>query len=152
MTPAAEAPPARTVVLDAYAVIAALVGERARADVEPLIARGVLTAPNAAEVVDVCVRVHANDERDVRERLEWLATGGLQIQPLDADLALTAGALRARHYRKRHCEVSLGDCFALASAKRRHTALATSDPDLASVARSESVAVVPLPDSRGKRP
>jgi PIN domain nuclease of toxin-antitoxin system len=152
MTPAAEASTARRVVLDAYAVIAALVGERARADVEPLLARGVLTAPNAAEVVDVCVRVHANDERVVRERLEWLASGGLEMPPLDSDLALMAGALRARHYRKRQCEVSLGDCFALATAKRRHASLATSDPELASAARSESVVVVPLPDSRGKRP
>jgi PIN domain nuclease of toxin-antitoxin system len=152
MTPAADASTARRVVLDAYAVVAALVGERARADVEPLIGRGVLTAPNVAEVMDVCVRVHANDERVVRERLEWLATGGLEMPPLDSNLALTAGALRARHYRKRHCEISLGDCFALALAKRRNLSLATSDPHLALAARSESVNVVPIPDSRGKRP
>ena len=88
----------------------------------------------------------------VRERLEWLATGGLEMPPLDPDLALTAGALRARHYRRRPCEISLCDCFALALAKRRDAALATSDPDLASAARSEGVEIVPLPDSRGKRP
>lgn len=141
-----------TVVLDAYAVIAALIGEPARADVEPLIAGGVVSAPNVAEIVDVCVRVHANDERVVRERLDWLAGGGLEMPPFEADLARVAGVLRARHYRRRHCEVSLGDCFALALAKQREAPLATSDPDLASAARAEKVEVLGLPDSRGKRP
>jgi PIN domain nuclease of toxin-antitoxin system len=40
------------VVLDAYAVIAALLGERARAEVQPLIKKGVMCAPNVAEVLD----------------------------------------------------------------------------------------------------
>lgn len=141
-----------TVVLDAYAVIAALVGERARADVEPLLREGVLSTPNAAEVLDVCVRVHANDERVVRERIGWLVIGGLETPPLAPDLALAAGALRARHYRRRHCEISLGDCFALALAKQRKSPLATADPDLASVARAEAVEVIGLRDSRGRRP
>ena len=84
MSHAAAASRVRDVVLDAYAVIAALIGEPARAEVEPMIPRGVLIAPNAAEVADVCVRVHANDERVVRERLDWLATGGLEMGPLDS--------------------------------------------------------------------
>jgi PIN domain nuclease of toxin-antitoxin system len=141
-----------TVVLDAYAVIAALVGERARADVEPLLSEGAVSAPNLAEIVDVSVRVHANDERVVRERIDWLIAGGLEIVPLETDLALAAAALRARHYRRRHCEISQGDCFALALAKQRKVRLATADPDLASVARAEDVEVVGLPDSRGRRP
>lgn len=141
-----------TVVLDAYAVVAALVGERARADVEPLMAGGLLSALNAAEVMDVCVRVHANDERTVRERLGWLESGGLDIVSLDAELALAAGALRARHYRRGHVEISLGDGVALALAKRRKARLATADPDLAVVARAEGVEVLGLPDSRGRRP
>ena len=74
------------------------------------------------------------------------------MPPLEAELARVAGVLRARHYRRHHCEVSLGDCFALALAKQRQAPLATSDPDLASVAREESVEVLGLPDSRGKRP
>ncbi|MGH7821821.1 MAG: PIN domain-containing protein [Candidatus Binatia bacterium] len=141
-----------TVVLDAYAVIAALVGERARAEVEPLIPEGVLCAPNVAEVLDVCVRVHANEESVVRERIGWLVSGGLEVAPLEPDLALAASGLRARHYRRRHCEISHGDCFALALARQRKAPLATSDPDLASVARTEQVEVVRLPDSRGRRP
>ena len=141
-----------TVVLDAYAVIAALLGERARADVEPLLADGVVSAPNVAEILDVCIRVHANNERVVRERLDWLAGGGLEMLPLGAELAREAGVLRAKYYKRRHCEVSLGDCVALALAKQRQAPLATSDPDLASAAREERVEVLALPDSSGKRP
>jgi PIN domain nuclease of toxin-antitoxin system len=141
-----------TAVLDAYAVVAALVGERALVDVEPLIPEGILSAVNAAEILDVCVRVHGNEEPAVRERIEWLVAGGLELTPVEPDLALAAGALRARHYRRRHCEISLGDCFALALAKQRKLPLATADPDLAAVARAEHVEVFALPDSRGRRP
>ena len=140
------------IVLDAYAVIAALVGERACAEVEPLLEDGVVCAPNLAEVLDVCVRVHANDERIVRERVGWLLSGGLEVAALESAVALDAGALRAKHYRRRHCEVSQGDCFALALAKHRGLALATADPDLAAIARAEDVELISLPDSRGKRP
>jgi PIN domain nuclease of toxin-antitoxin system len=141
-----------SVVLDAYAVIAALVGEKARSQVEPLIEDGLICAPNLTEVLDVCVRVHGNDEPTVRERIGWLITGGLDVIPLDAGLALVAGSLRARYYHRRRCEISQGDCYALALAQRRRLALATADPDLASTARTEGVDVVALPDSRGKRP
>ena len=140
------------VVLDAYAVIATLVGERARAEVQPLIKTGVVCAPNVAEVVDVCIRVHGNEERTVRERVGWLISGGLEIAALESGLALVAGSLRARHYRRRHCEISQGDCFALALAKQRRLPLATADPDLAAVARAEGIELTGLPDSRGKRP
>jgi PIN domain nuclease of toxin-antitoxin system len=81
-----------TVVLDAYAVIAALVGEPARAEVEPHLATACISAANLAEVVDVCVRVHGNAELAVRERIDWLRAGGLEVVALDAGLALAAGA------------------------------------------------------------
>lgn len=139
-------------ILDAYALIAALVGERARVEVEPLLSHGVVCAANLAEVLDVCLRVHANAEPVVRERTGWLLSGGLEVAALDAAVALDAGALRAKHYRRRHCEVSQGDCLALALARHRGLALATADPELAAAARSEGVAVVGLPDSNGRRP
>jgi PIN domain nuclease of toxin-antitoxin system len=141
-----------SVVLDAYAVIAALVGERARAEVEPLLSSGVVCAPNLTKVLDVCVRVHGNDEVTVRERIGWLLTGGLQVTALDTAMALAAGSLRAKHYRKRLCEVSQGDCHALALAQERRLPLATSDPHLARAARAEGVKIIGLPDSRGHRP
>jgi PIN domain nuclease of toxin-antitoxin system len=54
------------------AVIAALIGERARTDVEPVIADGVVSAPNVAEILDVCVHVHAQ-RRARRARAPGLA-------------------------------------------------------------------------------
>jgi predicted nucleic acid-binding protein len=82
----------------------------------------------------------------------WLLSGGLEIAALESAVALNAGPLRAKHYRRRHCEVSQGDCFALALAKHRGLALATADPDLAAVARAEGVELIRLPDSHGRRP
>jgi PIN domain nuclease of toxin-antitoxin system len=140
------------VVLDAYAVIAALVGERARNEVEPLLKDGVLAAANLAEVLDVCVRVYGNEELLVRQRINWLISGGLEIAALETPVALNAGALRATHYRRRSCEISMEDCFALALAKHRALPLATSDPDLAAAARAAHVKLIGLPDSEGKRP
>lgn len=141
-----------SVVLDAYTVIAALVGEAARRDVEPHLATGCICTPNLGEVLDVCVRVHGNAEPDVRERIDWLVAGGLEAVPLDLALALAAGDLRARRYRKRECEISMGDCVAAALARSRGQPLATSDPHLARAAWAEGIRVLPLPDSRGRRP
>ncbi len=141
-----------SVVLDAYAVIAALVGEPARRDVEPHLATGCISAANLGEVVDVCVRVHGNAESTVRERIDWLVAGGLEVVSVDTALALAAGALRARRYRKRECEISLGDAMAAALAADRGEPLATSDPHLANAAGAEGIRLFPLPDSRGRRP
>jgi PIN domain nuclease of toxin-antitoxin system len=82
-----------SVVLDAYAVIAALVGEPARKDVEPYLATGCVSAVNLGEVVDVCVRVHGNAEATVRERIDWLVAGGLEVVVLDTALAMEARRL-----------------------------------------------------------
>jgi PIN domain nuclease of toxin-antitoxin system len=141
-----------SVVLDAYAVVAALVGEPARREVEPHLASSAICAANLGEVVDVCVRVHGNDETIVRERLDWLIAGGLEVVPLDSVLAIAAGALRARRYRKRDCEISMGDCMAAALAGSRREPLATSDLHLAQTAWAEGIQVLALPDSRGRRP
>ena len=141
-----------SVILDAYAVVAALIGEPARREVEPHLPTSAICAANLSEVVDVCVRVHGNDETSVRDRLDWLIAGGLEVVPLDFVLAIAAGALRARRYRKRDCEISMGDCMAAALAGSRREPLATSDPHLARTAWAEGIQVLALPDSRGRRP
>jgi len=141
-----------SVVLDAYAVVAALIDEPARRDVEPHLATAAICAPNIAEVLDVCARVHRNDESSVRERLDWLVAGGLEVVPVDLLLAIAAGSLRARRYRKRACEISMGDCMAAALARARRVPLATSDPHLAGAAWAEDIEVLALPDTRGRRP
>jgi predicted nucleic acid-binding protein len=111
-----------------------------------------MCAANISEVMDVCVRVHGNAQSAVREKIEWLTAGGLEVVPLDLSLALAAGALRAGRYRKGECEISLGDSMAAALAAARRQPLVTSDPDLARACWAEGIEVLPLPDSRGRRP
>ena len=48
--------------------------------------------------------------------------------------------------------MSLADCVAAAAALATDSPLATSDPALAEVLRSEGGKVRPLPDSKGQRP
>ncbi len=141
-----------SVVLDAYAVVAALLGEPARREVEPHLSRACISAVNLVEVVDVCVRVHGNAQSTVSERIDWLMAGGLEVVSLDTAVAVAAGAFRARRYRKRECEISLGDSVAAALAAARGELLATADPHLANAAMADGIRLLPLPDTRGRRP
>ena len=90
------------------------------------------------------------DEAEVRMRL--LIEAGTQVIPVDDRIAARAGALRAVHYARTSCAVSLADCCALATSLELRIPLATSDPALAQVARAQGCAVVALPDSHGVRP
>lgn len=140
-------------VLDAYAVIGFLRGERCADEVAKLL-RSPATLPsvNAAEVVDQLVRVFGHDLDDVHADIELLVQAGVSIEPLSSQTALLAGQLRARHYHRDRCAVSLADCVAAASALTAQLPLATSDPALATVVRSEGGDVHGLRDSKGKRP
>jgi len=140
-------------VLDAYAVIAYLRGEDSADEVAELLrGHAVLATVNAAEVVDQLVRVWGRDGDDVEGDLALLGEAGLRMHPLDAELGLAAGRLRARSYRRQDCAVSMADCTAAATALRLAEPLATSDPALASVLRGVGGKVWALPDSRGCRP
>jgi PIN domain nuclease of toxin-antitoxin system len=143
-------------VFDASAIIALLVDEPARAEVEPLLkAPGTepkLSAVNMGEVVDKLVRVRGMVFDDVLERLIWLAAGGLEIADADLEVGAVAGFLRARHYHRREKDVSIADCYALATASVLEEPLATSDQFVADVARYEEIELVALPDSNGRRP
>jgi PIN domain nuclease of toxin-antitoxin system len=112
----------------------------------------VLIAINAAEVVDVLVRYRARDPEEVAERLDWLAAGGLDTIPVDDHMARQAGILRARHYHRSRCPVSISDCVALAAAMVLSRPVATSDPAMADVASREGIGLVPLQDASGMRP
>lgn len=143
-------------VLDAFALIAFFAGEPAASDVETLLRsaedRSRLSAVNMIETIDVLVRMRKHSLEDVHQRLDWLRAEGLSLELLDPEAAAVAGTLRAAHYGRRACEVSLADCAALATALAFGEALATADPALAAVARTEGVEVVALPDSQGRRP
>lgn len=140
-------------VLDAYAVIAYLRGESSAAEVADLL-RGpvILTSVNAAEVGDQMVRVFGADADGIEADLALLCHAGLTVQAVTHELAMQAGRIRARRYRRQRCAVSLADCVAATAALTSDSALATSDPALAEVLRTEGGKIHPLPDSKGRRP
>jgi predicted nucleic acid-binding protein len=102
--------------------------------------------------MDTLVRVIGRDPDAVRERLDWLIVGGLEVEPVWLPVARLAAALRAQHYQRRDRPLSLADCFCLASAIILDTDLATTDPHLARVGRQLGVAITALPDSTDRRP
>lgn len=138
-------------VLDAYAVLAYLKGEAAAAEVRALLhdTGASLTAVGVAEVIDHLVRVAGADEEDVV--LDLAELGLIDGRPVDASLGTAAGRLRARHYGRRRCQVSLADCVAAEAARAAGEALATADPDLLDVCHAQRIAVVVLPGSAGTR-
>jgi predicted nucleic acid-binding protein len=140
------------IVLDSYAVIAALRGEPAAAEVTELL-RGeedsTLTPLGVAEVVDRLVRGAGAHPDEVA--LDLAELGLAEPDPLEAGVALRAGMVRARHYHRIRCAVSLADCVAVEVARHFDGAVATSDAHLLDVCAAEGVRVMPLPDSSGGR-
>jgi predicted nucleic acid-binding protein len=137
-------------VLDAHAVVAYLRGEYVADEVADIL-RGetVLSAANAVEVIDQLVRVHGRDADDVHGDLALLTYAGMQIAPVTAEIGMSAGRIRARHYHRTATAVSLADCIAAATALDINEPLATSDPALAAVLRTEGGRVRALADSSG---
>jgi PIN domain nuclease of toxin-antitoxin system len=136
-------------LLDASAVLALLLDEPAAAEVERLLPAARLTAVGVAEVIDQLVRVGGQALPEVVLDLEEL--GLLDVEPLSALVATTAGALRAAHYHRTRRPVSLADCVVAATAAAGAAAVATSDPHLLELCRDERIDRVPLPDSGGRR-
>ncbi len=139
-------------VLDSYAVLALLGDEPAAADVVALLqpnADASLTALGVAEVVDHLVRITGVDADAAV--LDLAQLGLADPDPVDGQVALRAGLLRARHYRRRRCEVSMADCVAAETARSRQVPLATADPDLLTTCHAEDIDTIVLPDSAGRR-
>ncbi|MGH9244487.1 MAG: PIN domain-containing protein [Acidimicrobiales bacterium] len=136
-------------VLDAYAVLALLKGEPAAWHVPQLLdaADCGLTALGVAEVVDHLVRIAGATDEDAA--LDLAQLGLAAPDPVDAELALQAGLLRARHYDRQSRAVSLADCVAAEIARSLNSAVATSGPHLLDLCRDEGIGVAPLPDSHG---
>ena len=138
-------------ILDAYAVLAMLRDEPAAGQVEELI-RGndatILTAVGVAEVIDRIIRLNKVSEDEAV--LDLAQLGLSDPDDLGPATALRAGLLRARHYHRRTCAVSLADCIAAETARETSQALATSDPHLLDLCTSERITVIVLPDSSGQ--
>ncbi len=84
--------------------------------------------------------------------MAMLARDGMTITTATASIAFEAGRLRATHYDKKACSVSMADCFAAATALLGGAAVATSDPRLVAIMLAEKGKVHPLPDRRGNSP
>jgi PIN domain nuclease of toxin-antitoxin system len=140
-------------VLDAYAVISFLRGEGAAEEVAKLLCEPtLLPAVNYGEVIDQMVRTYHRAADDVEADLALLCHAGMDVAVLDATTATLAGRLRARHYHRERCAVSLADCVASATAIMHDRPLATADPALAELLRMEHGKIVGLPDSNGHLP
>jgi predicted nucleic acid-binding protein len=140
-------------VLDAYAVVAYLRGEPSGDEVARLLRTPTsLTAVNAGEVVDQLVRTYERDPDDVHADIALLANAGMGILPVTPDDGLAAGRLRARHYHRQYCAVSLADCVAANAALAGGVPLATSDQPLAALVRREGGKIHPLANSNGVKP
>ncbi|MBV8160126.1 MAG: PIN domain-containing protein [Acidimicrobiia bacterium] len=138
-------------VLDAYAVVAYLRGERAAGEVRGILEAGdaVLTSVGVAEVIDHLIRVVGADEENAT--LDLAQLGLLDGLPVDAKVGAAAGRLRARHYHRARRPVSMADCLAAEVARVRGEPLASADPPLLDLCHATSIAVVVLAGSDGSR-
>jgi uncharacterized protein with PIN domain len=148
-----EATPGPRVVLDAYPLVALLRDEPCAGEVMEILDSyvSVTSTVTLGELVDVLVRRYEEDVTGVEMVVASLLQESVAVEPPTVEAAVRAGLRRARWYRRRAREVSLGDTFVLAAA-RPGDAIATADPVLAEIARAEGVDVKALPDSSGRRP
>lgn len=142
------------VALDAYALVAFLADEPARPEVETILrAPCVMSTVNLAESLDVLGRVHGIGEDDLRGLvIPLLAEDVVRVEAPVGDDAWAVARMRTRYYDRSTRDLSLADCFLLATAARLGASVATADPAIAETTRHESLGLVALPDRSGVRP
>jgi predicted nucleic acid-binding protein len=133
-------------LLDAYVLVAFLVGGPAADDALALIRAGragVVTA-NLAEALDVSHRVHGLPIARAMEELGPLIGSAITLVVVDAAIAQRAAEIRGRHYHRSTRPISLADCMLIAAAGHEDR-IATADPDVLAVAAAESLPSIALP-------
>jgi predicted nucleic acid-binding protein len=133
-------------LLDAYALIAFLVGGPATAHVRAILRGGdvAVATANLAETLDVSARLHGLSIGRAMDVLDPLLEGPLAAIPLDAAVARRAAEIRAQHYHRTSRPISLADSVLVASAGPDGR-IATADPHVLAVARLERIEVIDLP-------
>lgn len=136
----------RRVVVDAAPLVAVLRDEPNADRVIEVIgdASASVSTVTLAETVDVLERVHRWPPDAVTRAVTGFLGIAVTFVPPTPEIAVRAGAIRARHYRRRANAVSLGDCFVLATAAHGEE-LVTSDRALARAARAEGIEVAFVP-------
>jgi predicted nucleic acid-binding protein len=140
-------------LLDANALLSLVLGQPAEAEVSALLRRGncAVPAPCLAEVVDTLVRNHQIERELVARDLGVLIDEVVAVVSTDLRIAWRAGELHAEHYDRNTTDLSLADCVLLATACSGDE-IASSDAAVVSTAGKLGIGVVPLLDSRGRRP
>ena len=133
-------------LLDAYALIAFLVGGPSTAQVRGILREGdvAVATANLVEALDISRRVHGLPIPRANEILEPLFESALGVVALDRGNAFRAAEIRAEYYHRSTRPISLADAVLLASAKPGDR-IATADPDVLAVAEAEELESVPLP-------
>lgn len=118
-----------------------------------LLGRGncAVPAPCLTEVVDKLIRKRRVGPAAVSEHLGPLIDEAIPVVPADRRIAWRAGELHAEYYDRKSSALSLADCILLATAGSDDE-IATSDRAVAKTARKLGIGLIPLPDSRGRRP
>ena len=132
--------------LDAYALVAFLAGGPAAPQVRAVLREGDAAAAtaNLVEVLDVTQRMRNVPVARTMEILEALLAGPLTAVPLETATARRAAELRAAYYHRSSRPISFADAVLLASASEGDR-IATADPDVLVVARSEGIQTIELP-------
>jgi predicted nucleic acid-binding protein len=133
-------------LLDAYALIAFLVGGPAASQVRSVLREGntAVATANLVEVLDVSERVYGIPIRRTMETLDPLFEETLVPITLDLESARRAGEIRAQHYHRAARPISLADAVLIASA-RAGDRIATADPDVLAVADAVGLGTLTLP-------
>jgi predicted nucleic acid-binding protein len=139
-------------LIDASALIALLGAEPAAAEVSTLLKdeAASITTLNLAEAVDRLKRRYDLAVEQTRPVIEGLLAGALDLIPIESAQAWRAAEIRASHYHRKDCPISMADAVLVASAPSSGR-IASSDSHVLSVGRREGVSVIVLPDSQGRR-
>jgi predicted nucleic acid-binding protein len=134
------------ILLDAYALIAFLIGGPAAPHVRSILREreAAIVTAHLAETLDVSQRLYGLSVSRAMEVLDPLLDGPLMSLALDADTARRAAEIRAEHYHRTTRPISLADAVFLASAKPGDR-VATADRDVLAVAKVEKLRPVALP-------
>jgi PIN domain nuclease of toxin-antitoxin system len=133
-------------LLDAYALIAFMIGGPATQQVRAILREGdaAVATANLVEVLDVSERVFGIPIARAVDILEPLLEGPLAAVALDSSVARRAAEIRAKHYHRTSRPISLADAVLIGSATRGDR-IATADADVLAVARAENLGTVVLP-------
>jgi predicted nucleic acid-binding protein len=134
-------------LLDAYALVAFLIGGPSSATVRGLLREGdtAVTTANLAETLDVAERRYAIPVLRSMEFLDPLLDGPLTTLALDVRIAVRAATIRSQHYDRAKRDLSIGDSILIASAGPADR-IVTADAAVLAVAGRLQLATVALAD------